>query len=59
MLELVDTPELMKAYGCWNQFCKVKNCVGETKACDKCKKARYCCEACQKENWSLHKIHCR
>ena len=36
-------------------FCK-KN--GETRTCNRCKKARYCNRECQKAHWAIHKLVC-
>lgn len=33
--------------------------VDKLRVCDRCRVARYCCKACQRSHWALHKTMCR
>ncbi|KAJ4493579.1 hypothetical protein C8J55DRAFT_555014 [Lentinula edodes] len=39
--------------------CQVTKRVGELKLCSRCRNARYCSAACQKEHWKAHKAFCK
>ncbi|KAJ3925845.1 MAG: hypothetical protein NXY57DRAFT_1030838, partial [Lentinula lateritia] len=39
--------------------CQVTKRVGELKLCSRCRNARYCSAACQKEHWKTHKAFCK
>jgi hypothetical protein len=45
---------------CWNEPCEVVGQIKEFKVCPQCKTARYCGDACQKEDWTTggHKAQC-
>jgi len=46
---------------CYNAGCEVVGHLKEFKVCPQCKNARYCGDACQKEDWTTggHKKKCR
>ena len=39
--------------------CKVCSIVKEVKSCSGCKRVYYCSRACQRKDWSAHKLECR
>ena len=45
---------------CWNHGCKVLGHPKDFQVCPQCKHARYCGNACQKEDWNSggHKARC-
>jgi len=45
---------------CWNEPCEVVGQLKEFKVCPQCKTARYCGDACQKQDWTTggHKANC-
>jgi len=45
---------------CWNEGCEVVGHLKEFKVCPQCKTARYCGNACQKQDWTAggHKEKC-
>jgi len=45
---------------CWNEGCEVVGLLKDFKVCPQCKYARYCGEACQKQDWTTggHKGKC-
>ena len=43
-----------------NTPCGRVNCPNEgNKKCTRCKNVSYCSKGCQKEDWSIHKAHCK
>ncbi len=51
-----DLPERELGSGCWR--CGSKDAAGGLKVCKGCATARYCCRACQVEDWTRHKPVC-
>jgi hypothetical protein len=49
----LDPPQ---ASGCWR--CGSKDAAGGLKVCKGCSAARYCCRACQVDDWVRHKPVC-
>jgi hypothetical protein len=43
---------------CINDGCEVVGHLKDFKVCPRCKIARYCSDACQKQDWSEHKATC-
>jgi hypothetical protein len=43
---------------CVNDGCEVVGHLKDFKVCPRCKIARYCSDACQKQDWSEHKATC-
>jgi hypothetical protein len=43
---------------CVNDGCEVVGHREDFKVCPQCKIARYCSDACQKQDWSEHKATC-
>jgi hypothetical protein len=43
---------------CVNDGCEVVGHRKDFKVCPQCKIARYCSDACQKQDWSEHKATC-
>jgi TPR repeat protein len=45
---------------CYNEGCEVEGLLKEFKVCPQCKTARYCGDACQKQDWTTggHKTTC-
>jgi len=45
---------------CYNEGCEVVGQLKDFKVCPQCKTARYCCDACQKVDWTTggHKTTC-
>jgi TPR repeat protein len=43
---------------CVNEGCEVVGHRKDFKVCPQCKTARYCSDACQKQDWSEHKATC-
>ncbi len=43
---------------CVNDGCEVVGHRKDFKVCPQCKTARYCSDACQKQDWSKHKATC-
>jgi len=45
---------------CHNDGCQVKGLLKDFKVCPQCKSARYCGDACQKQDWTTgeHKVMC-
>ena len=54
------TEALEGAAGCANEGCEVVGHWKEFKVCPQCKTARYCGDACQKQDWNAggHKVTC-
>jgi hypothetical protein len=47
-------------YNCYNDGCEVQGHLKDLKVCPQCKTARYCGDACQKQDWTTggHKATC-
>ena len=59
-LEGVRTTVLDGSTYCFNEGCEVVGHLKEFKVCPQCKHARYCGDACQKQDWTTggHKVTC-
>ena len=65
-LDIVDDLNVLRkraqegAKYCFNDGCEVVGLLKEFKRCPQCKGARYCGDACQKEDWTTggHKATC-
>ena len=59
-LQALREVALEGAMFCHNETCEVKGHVKEFKVCPLCKTARYCGDACQKQDWTTggHKEKC-
>jgi hypothetical protein len=51
---------LVGAKHCRNEGCEVEGLLKDFKVCPRCKTARYCSDACQKQDWNAggHKTMC-
>ena len=54
------TTALVGAKYCRNEGCEVEGLLKDFKVCPQCKTARYCGDACQKQDWNAggHKEKC-
>jgi len=59
-LDQLRTETLEGAEYCRNEGCREKGLLKEFKVCPQCKTARYCGDACQKQDWTTggHKVKC-
>jgi len=59
-LEVLRGMVLEGAAYCFNEGCEVVGQLKEFKVCPQCKTARYCGDACQKQDWTTggHKEKC-
>ena len=60
MLSSFRRAALVGAKYCQNEGCEVMGLLKDFKVCPQCKHARYCSDACQKEDWTTggHKLTC-
>ena len=60
MLDQFRREALVGANYCVNDGCQVKGLLKDFKVCPQCKEARYCGDACQKQDWTTggHKATC-
>jgi hypothetical protein len=60
MLDKCRTETLEGAPYCRNEGCEVVGQLKDFKVCPQCKTARYCGDACQKQDWTTggHKVTC-
>jgi len=59
-LDMLRTAALEGAKHCRNEMCEVMGLLKDFKVCPQCKTARYCGDACQKQDWNAggHKAMC-
>jgi len=59
-IDVLRRKALQGAKYCQNETCEVEGQLHEFKVCPQCKTARYCCDACQKQDWTTggHKEKC-
>jgi hypothetical protein len=59
-LDVFRRTELVGAKHCFNDGCDFVGHLKEFKVCPQCKTARYCGDACQKQDWTTggHKAMC-
>jgi TPR repeat protein len=60
MLDVLRRMTLEGAKYCFNEECEVVGHLKDFKVCPQCKTARYCGDACQKQDWNAggHKATC-
>ena len=59
-LDVLRRDALEGAKYCQNEGCEVTGLLKDFKVCPQCKTARYCGDACQKQDWTTggHKVTC-
>jgi len=60
VLNVLRTTALEGGLYCFNEGCEVVGHLKKFKVCPQCKSARYCGDACQKQDWNAggHKATC-